>query len=615
MSFKSTLILLFIAALLGAGILGIERYLPSTRELAEMRKGPVRFDPKAITQVEIDSEGGDGVSLQWDGGRWWVRRPFNDLADPERVDRLLTEIRATGWLNRVHRTEFDADTWARTLLEKPGHVVRLKNGTKEVLNLGMGTAAPVGGTHYLVLRSVEGAGQPASYVARTLLPDLLKAVPNEWRDPKLLRLPAGDVAGVKLIHAGGQIELARGAEGQAWELVKPLQVRASTERVNDLLSALLNLTIKDAQETSAGTGGAVKPQDELGITSSEMKVLVSLGGGQAPLEMLLQRPEPAGAAETKARVSHRKPAFTVISKDLPRLWAEPNQLRDRMLARIDPEAVTTIDITSALHQPIHLEKQNNSWFAGRGGRLVRANGDRVGRFFETLNSYEVLDFAADSASSLGSYGLDAPFLKVAWATAAGRAETLLFGANKESTEFYAKYEQSPSVYRVDATILPAIPQEPIKWKGLGVLRFSQFALRRISLGAGTAPPTVLNYDPSTAQWSGARAGQDITSMLDRVKADRLAEALSKLNAHDWVGDITNAIGALQNPSLRIVITLGEPGVSSGPTKDIILSFSPTQAGNMNSTLFYGQVQGDADIFYISRSALLELLAPVFRPKD
>jgi hypothetical protein len=36
---------------------------------------------------------------------------------------------------------------------------------------------------------------------------------------------------------------------------------------------------------------------------------------------------------------------------------------------------------------------------------------------------------------------------------------------------------------------------------------------------------------------------------------------------------------------------------------------------MNSTLFFGQVQGDADIFYISRSALLDLLAPVFRPKE
>lgn len=615
MSFKSTIILLFVAVLLGAGILGIERYLPSTRELVEMRKGPVRFDPKAITQVEIDSEGGDGVSLQWDGGRWWVRRPFNDLADPERVDKLLAEIRATGWLNRVHRSEFDSDTWARTLLEKPGHVVRLKNGTKDVLHLAMGSAAPVGGAHYLALQSVEGAGQAACYVARTLLPDLLKAAPGEWRDPKLLRLPAGEVAGVKLIHAGGQIELVLGKDGQSWQLVKPLQARASSERINDLLSALLNLTVKEAQEPAAGNGGAVKPKDELGIVSSELKVLVSLKDGRAPLELVLQKPDTAEAAETKARVSHRKPSFVVISKSLSRLWAEPNQLRDRMLARIDQDAVTRIDITSALHQPIHLEKQNDSWFTSRGDRLVRANGDRIGRFFEALNSFEVLEFAADSASSLGSYGLDAPFLKIVWDSAGGRAETLLFGTNKESTEFYAKYDQAPSVYRVDATILPAVPQEPIKWKGLGVLRFSQFALRQISLAAGTAPPTLLKYDPSTAQWSGERAGQDITRVLDRVKADRLAEALSKLNAHDWVGDITNAIGAMQNPSLRIVITLGEPGVSSGPTKDIILSFSPTQAGNMNSTLFYGQVQGDADIFYISRSALLELLAPVFRPKD
>ena len=97
MRLRTTLLLFLLAAVLGVVIVGIEKYLPSTRELVEMKKGPVRFDPKKITQIELDSSGGDGVSLQWDGGQWWVRRPFNDLADPERVEKFVNELLAIGW--------------------------------------------------------------------------------------------------------------------------------------------------------------------------------------------------------------------------------------------------------------------------------------------------------------------------------------------------------------------------------------------------------------------------------------------------------------------------------------------------------------------------------------
>ena len=63
MRLRTTLLLLILVIALSAAIVGIERFLPTTRELLEMKKGPVRFDRTKITQIEIDSSGGDGVSL------------------------------------------------------------------------------------------------------------------------------------------------------------------------------------------------------------------------------------------------------------------------------------------------------------------------------------------------------------------------------------------------------------------------------------------------------------------------------------------------------------------------------------------------------------------------
>ena len=59
MSFKTTLLLLLLVSALGATILGVERYLPSTRDLLEMKRGPAQFDRTKVTQVDIDSSAGE----------------------------------------------------------------------------------------------------------------------------------------------------------------------------------------------------------------------------------------------------------------------------------------------------------------------------------------------------------------------------------------------------------------------------------------------------------------------------------------------------------------------------------------------------------------------------
>jgi Domain of unknown function (DUF4340) len=605
---RTTLFLLLLVAALAAVILGIERYLPTTRELAEMKKGPIRFDPKTITQIEIQSSGGDSVSLANDSAQWWVRSPFNDLADPEKITKLLSELTAIGWINRVHRSEFDDAGWAKTKLEKPHHTVKLSIGAQTILEASLGAVSPIEGSHYISLKTAKKGEEVAHYVAKTTLPDLLKATPQDWRDSKLLRLPADAILNVKLVQAGGQIELSRSSEKAPWMLIKPLSTRASNERVGELLATLINLTLQEAAEPVSSAKPPAAPTDT--TASQELKVSVLVKGQTQAFDLTLSRAS-KDAAETSVLTSYRKPIFKVFSKSISNLWAEPNDLRDLMLARIDTEAVTAVDVTSSLHLPIHLEKKNQSWFMQRHQRLLPANGDRIARFFEALNTFEIYEFTSDSASNLAEYGLEKPFLTASWTEGTNKPIKLHFGTNSASTDFFAKYDHEPSVYRIDASILPSIPQEPIKWKGLGVLRFTQFSLRQISLTAGTAPAIILNYDPTTAQWKGERAGVDITPQLDRIKADKLSNALARFSVQDWSGDPTAAITALQSPALRVVITLGEPGTNTGPTRETILNFAPTQAGQ-DTTLYFGQVQGDPDVFYIARSTLLQILAPVFK---
>ena len=606
-----TTIFLFVTVLALAGlILGIERYFPSAVQLREMRKGPTRVDREKVTLVEITDQSGTVTTLKKSGKNW---ESGQDLADPQKVALLIEALDAVEWVERVNQEEFDAKEWAKTGLDKPRHKVRLLAGSAVVHECWFGSASVIEGSFYIGMPQTgdQASAGMAWYVARTLAPSLLQLPAVAWRDSKLVRVPAESIHRVTLTQAGGQIELFRESEHLPWVLLRPLKTRASKERVNELLSALLNIEIIDAKEPAAT--GSTKAEAQTPDVD-ELKVQIETSEKGLIYDLTLKKPASDNKdTSTMAMTSHRKQVFTVSTKDLARLWVEPNVLRDHMLAQINADALKAITITSLSFPRVQLRNDDGSWLLERHGKWEGANGERLARMLNALNTHEIVEFSADTAANLAPYGLDQPFQTISWTYPQFKPVTLLFGANAESTKFYAKYENEPFVYRIDPSLLPSIPPDGIKWKGLGALRFSTFALRRITLSLGAAAPLVMSHDPATAQWTATRAGKDITVDIDRVKADRMAGMLAKFSVQDWSASRSEAIQALKTPYLRIQILLGEAGRADGPVRETNLVFSPTQP-NADTAFFYGQIEGDPDIFYVSRKALLEVVASPFRDK-
>lgn len=563
--------------------------------------GPLSFDPSIIDCIEVAAMGAPEMVLEKDGFRWWVREPFEDHAAPEKIEALFAGLTQIVWAERVERDEFDAAAWERTGLDDTRLSIVLKSGGSEVAGCVFGMAAVLDGSVYLKIPSASGAGF-AYYVAKTNLPSMFQSGAAEWRDSKLLRLPEESIKRVILSPASGQIELARDSARAPWGLVKPLVTRGDNDRIGEVVSTLLNLTIKDVAETPASEGSAVALES--------LKVAVVVEGRAEPLEATLSKPA-AGAQTTVATTTGRKPVFTVESPSLMTLWAMPNDLRDPMLARVRESDVTRIQISSTTNPTVIMVKEKGAWMLERQGGMVPANGERLASLFDALNGHKIVEFAADSASNLESFGLDDPFLSLEWDEGGKKPVKLIFGANADRTGFFAKYEADPFVYRIGASLLPAVPSDPVKWMGLGVLRFTQFALRGITIAAGAQSPLELRYNPETAEWTAARAGRDISPMIDRVRADALANKLARLTAEDWAGDRSAGYEALEDPWLTLVVELGEPGVATGPAATTTIRFAPT-VKDRETAFFYGRVNDDPDVFYISRQGLLEVLTSVFK---
>jgi len=602
MSARTTFILLFLVVTLGGLILGIERYFPSAVDRREIKRGPAQIEREKVTRIEVVTAENSTLTLQRDGHAWQMEAPYSDLADPEKVAALVITLSGIEWIERIHREEFDEGEWLKTGLDKPRYKVRMLAEGALLQECWFGAPAVVENSVYIGLPSQEGG--TAWYLAKSEAPRVLQIPAASWRDPKLLRLPAEVITSITLVQPAGQIVVARVNEHSPWMLEKPLKTRGSKERIAELMSTLLNIEIAEAKDSGTGAGAA--KGEAPASPAEEIKIIVESKPRGLSYELILKKPTEPRQETTTASVSYRRPSFMVSVGNLAGLWVQPNDLRDHMLAQVDGERLEFINITSKTHPEISLRQEGGSWYLLRHGNWDPANGDRVARCLNALNTHEIADFTADAAADLAPYGLDDPFQTITWTPSREKPVKLLFGQNPEHTKFYTKYENEPFIYRIDASLLPSLPTDGIKWKGLGALRFTTFALQRISLALGANAPIVLDYNPVTALWKATRAGRDVTEEIDRVKADQLASNLARLTVQDWAADRSEALQALKTPFLTIQILLGEPGRADGPVREVEILFSPTQP-NAETAFYFGQVKGDPDIFYITRVALLQII--------
>jgi hypothetical protein len=612
---KTTLFLVLLTAASIGGLRVLRRVQPENGP-AVAASAAVSFAGRELRGIEVtDPDGERLLGLKRDQYYWLVTHPYEDVADPEHVERLLEDLASLEIVELLNRKEFADADWKATGLDGPKTRVMAAFEDGQTIDLALASPGVMEGTCYAVVTN-PAAGKPPFYVVlRSGMPALLKEGPALWRDMKLLRLPADAITGVRLRTDSTQIQLQRNGAGRdPWRLVKPLQTRASTLRVTDLLALALNLRI--LRVDAAGDGNAVAraaPQEDF--------ARVTLEAGEQTFELVLGRPPkssagnetgaPAGVAAT---ASHRGAVYQIALDGLEEFWSDPNALRDTRLASIEETATQAFGIISTAFPELEVKKENELWMVRRHGRWEPANGDRVGRFFNALNESRILEFTADAAADLSPYGLDKPFLRVWWQGGEGGARSsLLVGAVEQPPAMYAKLESEPFIYRVSAELLPPLSAEPLKWKGRGVLRFSQFDLASITLAIGAAPPVELRYDPASAQWSGTVADQDLTAAIDHVKADQLAGSLGSLSADDWSTAIAEGLEALKEPAVRIRIRLrGEDGApEGGKAHDLV--FAPTQPGQ-DTAFYFGRLDEQPDVFYITRESLRGLLVPVLKER-
>ncbi len=617
MNWKFTALLLVVAAALIAYFKFYEEKQLGTEDKQKLADRPVIVDRSQVDGLAITNHDLKIDLRRNSAGQWDMKSPIADRADVALIDQVMTELETMHTENTIPASEIMANKGKLQEFGLQTPRLRLQvtpRGGSPSNELDFGNDTVIEGKTYL-----QVAGHNEVYVISSKLKKLIDKEVNVWRDHRLTETPATDVNRITVKNPAGELELQR--QGEHWQITRPLNARASDQKVNDLASQLTNTTISSFvadDKADAATYGLADPRGIVTLyTAQDLKGTELIVG--SPKAAAPDKNNPAASAIPAAqgadgtvylRMPARQSIYTVARGIEDFLNLKPNDVRDRQLVRLNPDMVDRIKITPAQGTPVVLARKDKNWTLLGAPADQPANGAEADRLMQGLSQATVAAFVADSASDLAKYGLDKPPLKVAFSSFAsentaesGAGEkplaTISFGkAGEPASNVYARVEEEPFILSVPRTVLEAIPADPALWQPLNIFQADPEKIGSVSISAQGQPELGITRTDKSL-WTLTKG----TGPLDQVKAQSVANTLAKLHATRWVAEALPADAGLEPAPAFATLRFETAGDARN---NGVLLLGHTSAENMG----YARVEGKPGTFLISRPDYDTLLQPL-----
>ncbi|MEM7698760.1 MAG: DUF4340 domain-containing protein [Verrucomicrobiota bacterium] len=617
----NTAILGLVAIVLGIVIHFVDQKPDVGARAAQLANVLVRFPIEQIEMLKI-AKGDRLVVAEKMGGGWFFTAPEQDRADAPLIQALLDQINNLPLADTLESGEIEGSG----LSDRETIRVRLfSDDEKEpVASFALGGEAPKDNALYA---SRDGDSAVHVIDAGTLRP-WLELPLLTLRDRNVLGAPVERVVQLVVRQPTGQIALQRRITQPPsdWAIADPIQVWADPDKVDRLLSELAAIQFDEVLPDAPADADLPNPLPE---NSALVQLMVY--GVEQPLTLFLRQvAEPAEddpLPRVEVRMSDRPSVYRLSSDFLANLPETPNEIRSRALAPIPREYLESIAIQSRIDPDVVLFAQQTEngprWRLKDQNRLREANNNLVGSLIDGVNDAAILEFVSDEATDLETYGLVPPARRVTFnLKVPGQADesgdpappqqlsrVLNLGwQDAEDARLFASFEGEPHVYELDPGFLSLVPSHPLKWRSLSVLSFNSFQLRGIKREVVGREPLELAYNYQIDQWDATRGGESIRGILDRSSARTLRDRLGSLTAATWNLSLASAYEALAEPSAVFTIATSELDRATGEPVDseTIVRF----AKSSTDRLYFGQVDGQPDVFMIDQSLYQELIEPI-----
>lgn len=410
------LVLLALAVLaLGAFIWLYERELPAPKEREALARRLLRTEAPAFDHVTIRWRDGEvaleRVAAAADGADeplypWRLRKPVEEPAEGERVERLLRDLSELETQRRVE----DADR-VELGLDPPRVTVTLRAAAVEQ-RLEVGVDVP---GREATVAALAGAGEMV--VIPSWIVGELTREPGEWRLRSLVPGTRADLRRVALERPEERVELAR-IDGEV-QLVEPLADRIDPDQGRELLNDLAALRVErflDAAATSAS---------DLGLDPPAGRILVEVDGRDGPVRLDLgRRLDDVDDAEPLVAARHAGRLVALPGAVRDHLERPADGWRSRAWTHFDDWDVERGELELAGRR-LAFERRAGSWLDAEGRELPR---ERVQELLEAVTGARAAELVEPGEAAARGRDAADPELRLLLVARDGREESLELGA-------------------------------------------------------------------------------------------------------------------------------------------------------------------------------------------
>ncbi len=550
---------------------------------------------KTITGFTL-ADASSSRSLEKRGDVWHVIEPVEDLADPDWVATALELFGATRpntFLRDpegAQRAEYGLSADEATTL-----TMRFTEGPPVIYHLGQ--PGPFANSTYLFL------GEPDDYagafVATGDFRPVMEASVKEMIDPLLTRFEMEKAVGVTI---GDEIALERDVTpGSRWRLVAPLQAQADEELVGALLGTF----------ASAKTSEVLLEKPSESSDAVLQTVTIQLAEREAPIVLEI-RPHPTDPELVWVVHSGRPLTYHLPRAFLAALPDDAESLRETRLLRLIEADVTAATITPKGGPALSLEN-SGVWLIKDGEALSVANAEQGARFIELLSDTRVEHYLEGGADKEAIYGLDDPLYTIELeGQKLGPLEkdkvTMRVGmplGSVQQPRVFVAFDRVANIAAVPKGFLTGLAQaaDLAKWRQLEVLNVAFTLIENVTITPVDESPLnlVIDFENEDAEkrLQLFEGGIDRSADMNRHAAGQLIMELGALSADRWLSSGEQALEALVNPTLTVVLK-NRSGEAENERQEWTLHFAPVNPDV--PAFYYGKLDSEeaSEPFLISR---------------
>jgi len=368
MNSKVTITFAILAALLFGAIFFLKPLMESPRDRERFGDYLFGFSTTDVESVAIE-RGGEKLDFRRLPDGWEMGYSLRDRASVSHMEKILSSAQNLKVLDRISGRKFERNLKSEDFgLASPKQRLTLSlPGEELVVHFGREGA----GEERVFVRSGDSK---ETFLVPSGLQQLILAPLEEFRDPRLVSLPADRIERLRIYKDTGEIDLER--QGRRWMLVRPLQARANTERIDALLENLLGARVflfpKEDSSPAEGQWGG--------------EILVWPEGEDEPIQ-IRYRKDP-GALWTVYQSARDLTAGT-HPDNLEIASLSLDDFRSTNLLDLNPDLVDRFAILFAGHSHDFSRSPKGGWTLQSTGHILEVDEEKVDAFFDAINEFSV----------------------------------------------------------------------------------------------------------------------------------------------------------------------------------------------------------------------------------